>query len=708
VRGDEVVKKIFVVLIVAMILMSFTGCRARHARENSTKKEQTKVVHIDSEPQGATVFIDNMAPVTTLADVKLSVGWHYIKFRKDGYLDVVMKGAEVKKDTSKIFATLDPSLLNEKEFATMGPISFDTVPHFACCSAAAISYSNIFYGGTYTVSGETMLNSFDIIFPSGKKVHFNTEKTSSKVNKFSKVVTFNELGGYKIVSNGENIISFEVDYKPTILPPTPKMEDLFPNIEYKNAIAVPVGREVNAKVLITDANGTPIPNTALGVYGLKTDKDGIVNFKAKVVRTECPYCYQIFVNGRKANVKIYSNLLVFGYDFAKYTKKGKLVECSTKNANIKIQPSLLPPFKNNTKIIFEGNHIYMPYGTFGAKINEIYKGAGTGGSIITPSQKNPSVIYTSTFVSKDGGNTFEKMEMRLNTIAINPNNPGTIVGAVPTHSILKSTDYGMHFREISVFGTDKYINQIVIDPKDTDKIYFAASNGLYVTNDGGKSFSPVLYDFGTAYSIAIDPNNSDVILVGCKKGIVKSNDGGKTWNVTKGIVANDNAIECIVFDPENPDIIYAGTVYNGIFVSSDCGNTWRMLHKFGIEIPQSIAVNPLKHNVVYVASFRDGIYKSVNYGKTFTKLDFSVGSETSIATGSNGKLYAIDDGVPFVLNSSGKFVPLDGKRFLIGGPDWKIIDDELFIDVNGIKTDFITCKTEKDYIEFYKACDMIP
>lgn len=703
-------KKIFVVLIVTVFLMSFAGCRAGHTPESPAEKEQTKIVHIDSEPQGATAYIDNMAPVTTPADVKLSIGWHYIKFRKIGYIDVVMKDAEVKEDTSKIFVILNSSLVNEKEFATMGPISFDTVPHFAYCSAAAISYSNIFYGGTYTVSGKTMFDSFDIIFPGGKKVHFDAEETSSKVKKFSKVVTFDELGGYRIVSNGKNIISFEVDYKPTILPPTQKMEDLFPNTKYKNAIAVPVGREVNAKVLITDAKGMPIPNTALGVYGLKTDKDGIINFKAKVIRTECPYCYQVFVNGLQANVKIYSDLLIFGYDFAKYTKKGKLVECSTKNANMKIQPSLLPSFRDNVKIVSEGNHIYMPYGTFGAKITEIYKGAGTAGRFITPCQKKSSIIYTGAFVSKDGGNTFEKMAARLGTIAINPNNPGTILGLWGSQSIFKSTDYGMHFTKISeiVSNNHNFVEQISVDPKNTNKIYLATSSGLYVTHDGGKSFSPVLYDFGGAYSIAIDPNNSDVILVGCENKIVKSNDGGKTWNVTKGIVVNSNAIECLVFDPKNPDIVYAGKRYDGIFVSSDCGNTWRLLHKFDLESHQSITVNPLKHNIVYVASFRDGIYKSVDYGNTFTKLDFPVGGETSIATNSNGKLYVIDGGVPFVLNNSGKFVPLDGKRFLIGGPDWKIIDDELFIDVSGIKTDFITCQTEKDYIELYKVCDMIP
>jgi hypothetical protein len=53
-------------------------------------------------------------------------------------------------------------------------------------------------------------------------------------------------------------------------------------------------------------------------------------------------------------------------------------------------------------------------------------------------------------------------------------------------------------------------------------------------------------------------------------------------------------------------------------------------------------------------------------------------------------------------------VPLDGKTFLIGGPSWKIMDNELFIDVSNIRGDSIRSKVGENYIEFYKACDMLP
>lgn len=696
-----------------MLFISFSGCRKEQTSitpSNSISNGQTKTVKIDSDPQDATIFIDNNPPIKTPADVELTLGAHCINFRKEGYENFVMGDEEVKEDTAIIFATLKPLPSAEEivESGAMGPIVFDSVPHFACCSAAAIAYSNIFYGGTYTVSGATVLDSFDIVFPSGKTVHFGTEKVSNKVRKFSKVVTFDELGTYKINSLGQ---SFEVCYKPTILPPTPKIEDIFSSFGGENTIAVPVGKEVEAKVLITDAKGNPIPDTSLGVYSLKTDKDGIVGFKAKVSRTEeCAYCYETYVNGQEAQIIIYADLLIRGYDYAKYSKDGKLVESTTKNANVTIQPSMMPWFKDNVKVVLEDKRVYMPYGSFGLKVRDMYQGAGVAGNIILPHPKDNSGIYTNAFVSKDGGKTFEKLGSVLDAFCVNPKNPAVVFGwSRNSPDLLKSTDYGLHFEKISnikINLMNNFVEQVVMDPSDPDKIYLATAKGLYVSQDGGIKFellgeSPLL-----VYAVAVSPKNPRVIIASSEKGILRSEDGGKTWSVVKEN-RNYDRVENIVFDPSNSDVIYAGSQQEGLIVSDDCGKSWKSLQEFNNEVV-AIAINPLKHNVMYVAVFRDGIYKSEDYGKSFRKLDFPVGEETGLAFDNKGNLFLIDSGVIYVLSRSGKFVPLDGDRFLIGGPDWKIIDGEFFIDVSGIRGEIVGSKVGENYIEIYEACDMVP
>jgi len=706
-------KKFTFMLIAFALLIGFSGCGVKQA--GITPQEQIKVVRIESEPEGATVYIDNNEPITTPAYVELSLGWHYIHFTKNGYEDYIIKNAEVKEDTKIISATLK-KISSADEMFMFGPngaISFDSVPYFACCSRGAIAYSNIFYGGTYTVSGKTILDAFDIVFPSGKKVHFDTEKVSDNIRKFSKVVTFDELGEYKIISDGTNEYAFIVDYKPTILSPTPKLEDIFKG-GYKNAIAVPVNSEVEARVLITDANGKPIPDTSLGVYGLKTDKNGIVTFKAKVERTECPYCYKTYVNGQESQLMIYGDMLIWGYDYAKYTKDGKLVSSTTENAKVTIQSSLLPSFKKQITVVNDGNNVYLPYDSIGARLDEIYKGAGVAGDIILPHPKDPSVIYTNSFVSKDEGKHFEKMSETLDAIVINPKNPAEVIGwgrSEPKY-ILKSEDFGLHFKKLATANIDPFndfIEQLAIDPNNPEKIYLATGRGLYLSNDGGQNFSKLTTDFGIVNSIAISPKNSNIILLGSEKGIVKSSDGGKTWKVVKG---NNNCdiLGCITFgDPRRSKEVFAGSMYEGLLASYGEGDTWKSLYKCDLEGKESITIVPYEDAyIIYIVSFRDGIYESFDGGDTFTKLDFPVGSETDVAVGADGRLYIMDDGIPFVKNDSGKILPLNGETFLVGGPKWKIINDKLFIDVNDIKSDFLSIKVNKDSIEIYKMCDMLP
>lgn len=718
-------KKVLVLIIIFSISISFIGCKARQGKENNaTNQDKRKIVLIDSEPQGATVYIDNNLQVITPIDIELTLGLHRFLFRKDGYFDII-KDIEIKEDTTKISITLK-KLPSEKDleelaqFAASGPIIFDSVPHFACCSRAAISYSNIFYGGTYTISGKTTLNSFDIIFPSGKKVHFDTEKISDYVRKFSKIVKFDELGTYKIVSDDSVPYLFDVDYKPTILPPTKKLEDIF-SPTYKNAIAVPIGSEVEAKVLITDIEGKPIPNTSLGVYGLKTDENGVVKFKVKVERVECSYCYKIYVNGVEGNVRIYGDLLIWGYDYAKYTKNGELIYSTTQNANVTLQPSLLPEFKDKIEIFKENNEIYMPFDSIGVKLNEIYKNEVLN-NIILVSQKDPQVLYTNSFVSKDGGEHFEKLGMSFDAIAVDPKNPNIILGwsRNEPNFIFKSNDFGLHFEKISFLDinlNENFVEQIVFDPNNSNKVYFATCKGLYLSVDQGKTFSLITNDFGIVSTIAICPNDSNIILLGTQKGIVKSSDCGKTWKIVKNY--NNDIVECIIFnDGKKGNYVFAGSLSDGLLVSYDYGDTWKNLYKFELEGHQTIVIFENNDSfIIYVASFRDGIYKSVDFGKTFTKIDFPVGSFTTITKGEMGKIYIIDDGIPFVKDDVENILPLDGNTFLKDGPKWKIINNKLYIDVSDIKGENIGIdikweitgiKVNNDYIEFYVMCNMLP
>jgi len=695
-----------------VLFISFAGCRKEQTSVtpiNPNPQEQAKIVKIDSDPQGATVFIDNDAPIETPVEYKLTFGTHFVTFRKAGYYDVVKKDVEVNKDTTSISATLK-RLPTEEEmliFSGIGPIAFDSVPYIACCSAAAIAYSNIFYGETRTISGLTTLESFDLVFPSRKKVHFNIEKekVSDYAGKFSKVVTFDELGGYEIISNGEHEYSFEVCYRVKILPGTPVLEEIFPDYGVKNAIAVPVGKEVEAKLLITDAKGDPIKNTSLGVYDLKTDKDGIAKFKAGVVRNGCEHCYEIYVNGKPASVRMYANILVWGYDTARFTKDGHLIESS------------IPGIKSDVKVKVQDGNVYMPCGSFGLKIADMYSDSGSRENNIISHPKDSAVIYTDSFVSKDSGLHWEKLGLSFDTIAVDPKKPNVMYGwtTSSSNSLFKSTDYGIHFEKFSDISIDlalDYVTQVLVDSADSNKIYLATWRGLLKSEDDGKKWNYIIAsEAGGTYCIAINPKDLNFILAGTSYGLYKSEDQGKTWkkiSFVKDKSPEQNIPNCIVFDPVDPDIVYVGTDY-GLFVSKDDGENWKKFGMFELFGNGSIAIDPTRPNKICIVSYGDGIYKSEDYGEHFTKIDFPFSFVTDIGITVNnlGELL-VNDGIPFKLNNNGNFVPLGGDTFLKGGPKWKIIDGQFYIAVNTIKSDLVRVIITNNAIEFYKASDMIP
>lgn len=124
--------------------------------------------------------------------------------------------------------------------------------------------------------------------------------------------------------------------------------------------------------------------------------------------------------------------------------------------------------------------------------------------------------------------------------------------------------------------------------------------------------------------------SSKYILAGTEyAGIAKSTDNGITWKFVQGIpVGNtpNNAIMCIVHDPQNLENVYAGTgpdetaTGNGFFKSTDGGETWKAENTGLGRWPaiRQISINPFHSNDIYsycLSNAGHSIYESTDYGK---------------------------------------------------------------------------------------------
>jgi hypothetical protein len=116
-------------------------------------------------------------------------------------------------------------------------------------------------------------------------------------------------------------------------------------------------------------------------------------------------------------------------------------------------------------------------------------------------------------------------------------------------------------------------------------LYLAHSTSpLYTTPDLGltyRRFGRGLPTLVPAHDVVCDPQIPGRAHVVSDKKLYVTDDGpdgasGGTWNET-GVGLPDVDILSLIHHPAHPDIMFAGTVDHGVFISLDRGLTWRSM-----------------------------------------------------------------------------------------------------------------------------------
>src|SRR5438067_10108605 len=146
---------------------------------------------------------------------------------------------------------------------------------------------------------------------------------------------------------------------------------------------------------------------------------------------------------------------------------------------------------------------------------------------------------------------------------------------------------------------------------------------------------------GRAVAVAGDPARPLVFYFGAVDGGVwKTTNGGETWsNVTDGR-SDIASVGAIAVAPSDPNVIYVGageadwredlTYGDGMWRSTDGGETWRQLGLADTRHIATVRVDPANADVVYVAAMGHafgpnpvrGVFRSTDGGKTWSKVLF--------------------------------------------------------------------------------------
>ncbi len=202
---------------------------------------------------------------------------------------------------------------------------------------------------------------------------------------------------------------------------------------------------------------------------------------------------------------------------------------------------------------------------------------------------------------------------RVVDIAVHPKEKGTFYVAAATGGIWKTTDHGLHFESIFAREDVFSIGDIALDPNEPETIWVGTGeannqrssywgNGVYKSTDGGKTWKNMgLRESHHIGRVLVDPTNGDRVFVAvlgrlytpsAERGLYLTEDGGKTWRAVLKI-SEDVGVVDVAMQPGRPKVMLAAAYErrrrawnfdgagpgSGVYRSTDGGLHWKRVTK---------------------------------------------------------------------------------------------------------------------------------
>jgi photosystem II stability/assembly factor-like uncharacterized protein len=247
-------------------------------------------------------------------------------------------------------------------------------------------------------------------------------------------------------------------------------------------------------------------------------------------------------------------------------------------------------------------------------------------------------------------------------IAFDPQAPYRVyVGAfVGAQGIFKSEDHGRHWQS-SHFGSNTiYTTGISVDPVD-HSVYVATTQGgqgVWKSTDFGTNFTRIDRAPGapedeylglSGRNVTVDPHNHRTVFAaanGANSGVWRSQDAGASW---VQVDASDVVLS-VTIDPNDSNVVYAGTLDTGVLKSIDGGASFTAKSSglpysfFQTSRTGSVVIDAHDSNILYVGTEGGGVYQSTDGAESWLPInaglaDPNVFGLTSVP-GSDQSLYA--------------------------------------------------------------------
>lgn len=224
---------------------------------------------------------------------------------------------------------------------------------------------------------------------------------------------------------------------------------------------------------------------------------------------------------------------------------------------------------------------------------------------------------------------------RTRAMLINPQNPNVMYAAGVAGGIWKTVNGGNSWTPMSDLLPNIAVNSMAMDPKNPNIIYAGTGEGyfnidgvrgagIFKTTDGGANWTRLegttSLDFYYVNDLVVSPLNSQRVYAATRSGVMQSSDGGVTWTRALNPSVNGGCLDLAVRTDQQTDYLFAAcglfqqaTVYRNTDAAG-AGSWTPVLTDSGMG-RTSLAIAPSNQNVVYALSasiannpYRDGLH----------------------------------------------------------------------------------------------------